>query len=57
MGDAEIGEGSVWEACNFASVYKLDNIIAFVDCNKYGQSNVLGVRDYIIIIFYPFNIN
>lgn len=36
MGDAEIGEGSVWEACNFASHYQLDNLIAFVDCNKYG---------------------
>lgn len=42
MGDAEIGEGSVWEACHFASHYKLDNVIAFVDCNKFGQSNILG---------------
>jgi len=42
LGDGEIGEGSIWEACHFAHHYKLDNIIAFVDCNGYGQSNILG---------------
>jgi len=46
MGDGEIGEGSVWEAANFASQYKLDNLIAIVDCNRFGQSNVLGVYFY-----------
>jgi transketolase len=36
LGDAEIAEGSIWEACNFASEYKLDNLVAFVDCNRFG---------------------
>ena len=38
MGDGESCEGSVWEAANLASYYKLDNIIAAVDCNRLGQS-------------------
>jgi transketolase len=33
MGDGEIEEGQVWEACMTASQYKLDNLIAFVDYN------------------------
>jgi len=36
MGDGEIAEGSVWEACEFASYYKLNNIITIIDVNKYG---------------------
>ncbi len=35
LGDGEIEEGQVWEAAMFASHYKLDNLIAFVDCNGY----------------------
>ena len=38
MGDSESSEGSVWEAVQLASYYKLDNLIAFIDCNKLGQS-------------------
>lgn len=38
MGDAEIAEGSVWEAAELASFYKLNNLIAIVDCNRLGQS-------------------
>lgn len=38
LGDAENMEGSVWEAAAFASYYKLDNMIAFLDCNRLGQS-------------------
>lgn len=38
LGDGEIAEGSVWEAANFASVYKLDNLIAIADINRLGQS-------------------
>ncbi|MBS1987090.1 transketolase [Candidatus Dependentiae bacterium] len=38
MGDAEIAEGSVWEATELASFYKLNNLIAIVDCNRLGQS-------------------
>lgn len=38
MGDAEIAEGSVWEAAELSSFYKLNNLIALVDCNRLGQS-------------------
>ncbi len=38
LGDGEIAEGSVWEAANFASYYKLNNLIAIVDVNRLGQS-------------------
>lgn len=38
LGDGEMAEGSVWEAANFASYYKLDNLIAVVDVNGLGQS-------------------
>ena len=33
IGDGECEEGQVWEAAMFASHYKLDNLIAFVDFN------------------------
>lgn len=39
MGDGEIAEGSVWEAASLASHYKLNNMIALVDCNRLGQSD------------------
>ena len=35
LGDGEIQEGQVWEAAQFAAHYKLDNLICFVDDNKY----------------------
>lgn len=38
LGDGEMAEGSVWEAIEFSSYYKLSNLIAIVDINKYGQS-------------------
>jgi transketolase len=38
MGDSESSEGSVWEAMQLAAHYKLDNLIAFIDCNNLGQS-------------------
>jgi transketolase len=34
MGDGELNEGQVWEMAMFANHRKLDNMIAFVDCNK-----------------------
>ena len=37
MGDSETAEGSVWEAFNTASFYKLDNLIAILDMNRLGQ--------------------
>ncbi len=39
LGDGESAEGSVWEAANFASFYKLDNLVAIVDVNRLGQSD------------------
>ncbi len=38
MGDAEIAEGSIWEAAELAPRYKLDNLVGIVDCNRLGQS-------------------
>ncbi len=38
LGDGELAEGSVWEAANFASYYKLHNLIAIADINGLGQS-------------------
>ena len=33
LGDGEIQEGQIWEACMTANKYKLDNLIAFLDYN------------------------
>jgi transketolase len=38
MGDGEAAEGSVWEAAELASYYKLDNVIGLLDVNGLGQS-------------------
>ncbi|XP_040262581.1 transketolase [Bufo bufo] len=38
LGDGETSEGSVWEAMNFAGIYKLDNLTAIIDVNRLGQS-------------------
>lgn len=37
-GDGEMAEGSIWEACDFAQNYKLNNLTLFVDVNRLGQS-------------------
>lgn len=37
MGDAETSEGSIWEAAGFAAHYNLNNMIAFIDVNRFGQ--------------------
>lgn len=34
LGDGELEEGQVWEAAMTASKYKLDNLVAIVDCNN-----------------------
>ena len=36
-GDSEMAEGSIWEALDKASYYKLANLIAIVDINRLGQ--------------------
>jgi transketolase len=37
LGDSEVAEGSVWEAFDHASHYKLDNLVAILDVNRLGQ--------------------
>ncbi|GER92050.1 transketolase [Dictyobacter vulcani] len=37
LGDSESAEGSNWEAFHLASHYKLNNLIAVLDCNRLGQ--------------------
>lgn len=37
LGDSEMAEGSVWEAVQIASYYKLDNLIGILDVNRLGQ--------------------
>ena len=36
-GDSEMAEGSIWEALDKASYYKLSNLIAILDVNRLGQ--------------------
>lgn len=38
LGDGESAEGSVWEAAEWASFYKLSNLCATIDINRLGQS-------------------
>ncbi len=38
LGDGECAEGSVWEAAEIAGYYTLDNLVAIVDVNRFGQS-------------------
>jgi len=38
LGDGESAEGQIWEAANFASYHKLDNLIAILDINRLAQS-------------------
>lgn len=40
LGDGECAEGNVWEAVNTATYYKLNNLIAIMDVNRLGQSQV-----------------
>jgi transketolase len=37
-GDGELAEGQVWEAANFASYHRLNNLIAILDINRLAQS-------------------
>lgn len=39
LGDGELDEGSVWEACLVAAAHKLDNLVAIVDRNEF-QANI-----------------
>ncbi|MCH8945641.1 MAG: transketolase [Nanoarchaeota archaeon] len=50
LGDSETAEGSVFEALELASHYKLNNLVAIVDINRLGQrgETMLGhtISDY-----------
>jgi transketolase len=37
LGDSEMAEGSVWEAFDKASYYKLKQLVAIIDMNRLGQ--------------------
>jgi transketolase len=37
LGDSEMAEGSIWEAFDKASHYKLNNLVAILDMNRLGQ--------------------
>jgi transketolase len=37
LGDSEMAEGSIWEAFDHASYYKLNNLIGILDMNRLGQ--------------------
>ncbi len=38
LGDSECAEGSIYEALQLASYYKLNNLIAIIDVNRLGQT-------------------
>jgi len=38
IGDGELNEGIIWEAAESASKYKLDNLVAIIDVNKWQSS-------------------
>lgn len=50
MGDSETAEGSVWEAIELASYYKVGNLIGIIDVNRLGQrgETMLGwdIKEY-----------
>jgi transketolase len=37
LGDSETAEGSIYEAFHLAAHYKLNNLVAILDCNRLGQ--------------------
>ena len=37
MGDSEVAEGSIYEALELGSYYKLNNLIAILDVNRLGK--------------------
>src|SRR5438105_14429133 len=37
LGDSEMAEGSIWEAFDHASHYKLDYLVDIVTCNRIAQ--------------------
>ena len=47
LGDGDMEEGSTWEAIMAAGYYKLNNMVAILDANKFqGDNSVLNQMDY-----------
>lgn len=46
LGDGESAEGSVWEAAEMASYYKLNNLVAVIDVNRLGQSQATALEHH-----------
>ena len=44
VGDGEIAEGQIWEAAMAASNFKLDNLVAVLDCNKLQATGAIVDR-------------
>ncbi|ESN98903.1 hypothetical protein HELRODRAFT_66984 [Helobdella robusta] len=44
IGDGESAEGSIWEAIHFSSYYHLDNLVAIIDINRFGQSEPTSLQ-------------
>lgn len=42
MGDGELSEGSVWESATAAAFFKVDNLVAIVDHNRFGSDCALA---------------
>jgi len=40
LGDGELNEGQVWEGMMFGAHYRLDNLVAIVDYNKYQSDDL-----------------
>jgi len=60
IGDGEAQEGQIWEASMFAAHKKLDNLIAFIDSNKYqidGSVNEVNNLEPIDLKFSSFGWN
>ncbi len=47
LGDGEMAEGSVWEAIQLASYYRLNNLVGILDVNGYGLAGKTMVYDQI----------
>ena len=50
LGDGELEEGTVWEAAMTACAYKLNNLIAILDCNKIQKMDktkkIIGIDNW-----------
>lgn len=55
LGDGEMAEGSVWEAAAFASLHKLNNLMAIVDVNRLGQAGPTAYEHHMDVYQRRFN--